>query len=96
MIKKGERKSKYPVILLGVVLFLLLLFFLSLPGIQKNGIYLKFNTQFKGAALFINGKYSASIPCEVFIPSGIAEIEIRAPFYRTIQIVKKISGRVFL
>ncbi|RKX79670.1 MAG: hypothetical protein DRP87_02180 [Spirochaetes bacterium] len=91
----GIKPGLYLSVIYLLLIIAILFFILVLPGLRKNGTYVSFNTIPKKAAVYVDGNYAGSTPCEVFIEKGLHEITIRKAFYKQIYEEKDIKGRVF-
>jgi gamma-glutamyl hercynylcysteine S-oxide synthase len=91
----GVRPGTYLTVLYGVILLLLVYFFLFFPGIKNRGAYLEVSTFPPHAAVSVDGLYAGSTPCTIFLKHGSRAVEISKPFYRPVSIQQNVGGRVF-
>lgn len=81
---------------LGVLATTLALFLLLfLPGIRHPGTLYAFSSRPSEAAVFVDGAYAGTTPCEAFLPKGDHEIRIARPGFGDIDVSGRCPGRLF-
>jgi len=83
-----------PLFYLGVIL-LLVFGVLVLPGILRYGSLVSFETDPRGAEVYLNGTRRGSTPLELFVPAGEYRVEYRMPGVEPELTELDVSGRVF-
>jgi len=91
----GLKPGVYLALIYGIVILLALYFILLHPGITKPGAVVVFTSEPWGAALRVDGLYTGTSPCKVFVPKGRHEIEVVLPGFTSERIEAGIPGRVF-
>jgi hypothetical protein len=91
----GLRPGVYLALLYGIVILLVLYLILLRPGITRPGAVVVFTSEPWGAAVRVDGLYSGTSPCKVFVPKGKREIEVVLPGFTSEKIEAEIPGRVF-
>ncbi len=91
----GISPGIYLTVFYGLVLSVLLFFFLFFPGLKKNGTDVYVDTFPPEAAVYVNDLYSGSTPVSVFIPKGNNIIRIEKKHFETVIVEKTFNGRIF-
>jgi hypothetical protein len=91
----GLRPGVYLALIYGVVILLVLYLILLRPGITRPGAVVVFTSEPWGAAVRVDGLYTGTSPCKVFVPKGKREIEVVLPGFTSERIEADIPGRVF-
>ena len=78
---------------LALVIIVFLVFFL--PGIRNPGSEIQFTTIPESAAVYVDGKYVGTTPCEQFISAGKREIQLGKNGYTLYQDTVDIEKRLF-
>ena len=91
----GVRPGVYLTGLYGVIVVLLIFFFLFYPALRNRGSYLSLTTSPDHATVKVDGVYAGSTPCVVFLRHGQRSVEISKPFYSTVTFEESVRGRVF-
>lgn len=81
---------------LGVLAIALALFLLLfLPGIRRPGTLYAFSSLPSEAAVFVDGAYAGTTPCEAFLSKGDHEIKIARPGFGDVDASGRSAGRLF-
>jgi len=88
----GMHPGKYLSILYALILLLIIFLLFFMPGIIKPGTVYKIETSIHKAAVFVDGAYAGSAPCDVFVPAGEHQITVSKKYYQDIQ-KDIVSGR---
>jgi gamma-glutamyl hercynylcysteine S-oxide synthase len=91
----GIRPGVYLTALYGLVVLLLIFFFLFYPGLRNRGAYLSISTFPDRATVKVDGAYAGSTPCTIFLKSGNRSLEISKPFYTAVSFSQTVRGRAF-
>ncbi len=83
-----------PFLYLGA-LVLLLFGLLVLPGILQHGSRVSFESDPRGAEVYLNGTRTGATPLEMFVPSGSYRVEYRLPGITPEVFELDVSGRLF-
>jgi len=68
---------------------------LVLPGILRPGTRFRFSSAPTGAAVFLDGAYAGTTPCEVFVPEGRRDIRVSSPGFREEDLSRIVDKRLF-
>ncbi len=82
-----------PVLYLGATILLLFLV-LVLPGVLRHGSRVSFESDPRGAEVYLNGIRRGSTPLEIFVPAGEYRVEYRMPGVNPDVTELDVSGRV--
>ena len=82
--------SVFYLLLVALLLFMVLFF----PGIRAHGAILDVHTVPDSATVYIDDEYYGVTPFRGFVPSGERTIQVRKPYYRTIQFTEHVPGRL--
>jgi hypothetical protein len=91
----GIRPGVYLAGIYGLVILFILFALLFLPGITRPGALLSVKSEPYGAAVLVDGAHWGAAPCELFIPRGNHEIELRLPGFTPRRFERDFGGRVF-
>lgn len=91
----GMEPGRWLAIAAGSLLFVLLFAALVLPGLLRPGTLFKVTSRPSEAAVFVDGAYSGTTPCEVFIARGDRDIRVSRPGFSEANLSRTVSGRIF-
>jgi hypothetical protein len=91
----GIRPGVYLAWIYGLVILFILFALLFLPGITRPGALVSVGSEPYGAAVLVDGAHWGAAPCELFIPQGNHEIEVRLPGFTSRRFEKDFGGRLF-
>lgn len=91
----GIEPGRYLMVLYGLAALTLAFILLALPGLLKHGTVYGFDTDPRGAAVFVDGAYRASTPCTIFVKSGRRTVTVARADYESQTLTLDVSGRVF-
>ena len=91
----GVRPGLYLSVLYGAAALVVLFFLLVYPGLHRRGVYVSFSTLPEKATITVDGKYSGTSPCTIFVQHGNRHIEISKPFHDPVAFDRVIEGRIF-
>ena len=90
----GIRPGAWLAALYASAIVIALLAVLILPGIMKPGSVVAFDSEPRGAAVYVDGLYSGSTPCSVFISPGERELRFSAPSFVPRSTRERIGSRL--
>ena len=91
----GVRPGVYLACIYDLVILFVLFALLFLPGIVRPGALVSVRSEPYGAAVLVDGAHWGAAPCEIFIPQGNREIEVRLPGFTSQRFERDFGGRVF-
>jgi hypothetical protein len=91
----GVRPGVYLACIYGLAVLFILFALLVLPGIVRPGALVSIGSEPYGAAILVDGAHWGAAPCEIFIPQGNREIEVRLPGFTSQRFERDFGGRVF-
>lgn len=83
-----------PVIIISLV-FAVIFFVFTYPGIRYYGTRLNIESWPEGAAVYINDKMLGSTPLELFVPAGHYTLRLEKPHFETTEFPVLVKGRLF-
>ena len=75
----GVAPRSYIAAIYGAAVLLALFLALVFPGIRKPGSTYAFTADPPGSAVYIDGAYRGSSPCEIFLAAGERRVRIERP-----------------
>ncbi|MDR1862526.1 MAG: SUMF1/EgtB/PvdO family nonheme iron enzyme [Treponema sp.] len=91
----GVRPGVYLAWVYGLAVLCILFGLLFLSGIISPGVLLSVKSEPYGAAVLVDGAHWGAAPCELFIPRGNREIELRLPGFAPRRVERDFGGRLF-
>jgi formylglycine-generating enzyme required for sulfatase activity len=91
----GLRPGVYLTVAIVAVMLIVLFFVLLYPGIARPGAVVVFTSEPAGAALRIDGAYTGSSPCRIFVSRGEHTIEAALPGFAAERVECTIPSRLF-
>jgi hypothetical protein len=91
----GIRPGVYLAGLYGLIIFIILFFFLFYPGIKNPGSLLIVTSEPEGAAIRVDGVYQAAAPAQIFVPKGTRRLTVSLAGFTEWQKDTDIAGGVF-
>jgi hypothetical protein len=91
----GIRPGVYLAWIYGLAILCILFALLFLPGIIRPGALVRVSSEPYGAAILVDGAHWGAAPCELFIPQGSREIEVRLPGFSPRRFEQDFGGRLF-
>lgn len=89
------RPGVYLTILYAFIVVLIVFFVFFLPGLRKPGSILSFTTIPESAAVYIDGEYAGTTPCEIFVSKGKHTFTIGKLGFRDLKTEVSVPGRLF-
>ena len=91
----GVRPGVYLTALYAVAAALLVFFLLFYPGLRSRGQFVSLTSQPGRATVKVDGVFSGTTPCTIFVKSGIRQIEVTRPYFVPASVEVKVRGRIF-
>jgi formylglycine-generating enzyme required for sulfatase activity len=91
----GVQPGVYLTVLLGLVLALMVFFFLFYPGLRNPGAYVTVDVEPGNASIIVDGTFAGTAPGTIFVRNGNRKIEVKRGFYSIGSRAIDIKGRIF-
>ena len=89
----GIKPGLYLTVLYSLIIFFVLFMLLFFKGFRDQGTYIQFESTPSPAAVYVDGSYAGSTPCEVLVRKGLRHIRVEKPYHQACDLSEEFKGR---